>query len=52
VIEDAPAGIEAARRAGMKSVGVLTTHRELKADLVAPSLDQLPSDFFGDSPTQ
>ena len=52
VIEDAPAGIEAARRAGMKSVGVLTTHRELKADLVAPSLDQLPNDFLGDSPIQ
>jgi beta-phosphoglucomutase len=52
VIEDAPAGIEAARRAGMKSVGVLTTHRELKADLVAPSLDQLPNDFLGEAPTQ
>jgi beta-phosphoglucomutase family hydrolase len=52
VIEDAPAGIEAARRAGMKSVGVLTTHRELKADLVAQTLDQLPNDFFGDSPMQ
>jgi len=52
VIEDAPAGIEAARRAGMKSVGVLTTHRELKADLVAPSLDQLPTDFFGEAPMQ
>jgi beta-phosphoglucomutase family hydrolase len=49
VIEDAPAGIEAARRAGMKSVGVLTTHRELKADLVAPSLDQLPNDFLGEA---
>jgi beta-phosphoglucomutase len=46
VIEDAPAGVEAARRAGMKSIGVLTTHRELKADLVAPRLDQLPEDFF------
>lgn len=52
VIEDAPAGVEAARRAGMKSIGVLTTHRELKADLVAPSLDQLPRDFFVDSPMQ
>jgi beta-phosphoglucomutase len=52
VIEDAPAGIEAARRAGMRSIGVLTTHRELNADLVAPSLDQLPSDFFEDSPMQ
>jgi beta-phosphoglucomutase family hydrolase len=52
VIEDAPAGVEAARRAGMRAIGVLTTHNELKADLVAPSLDQLPSDFFGDSPMQ
>ncbi|MBO0857473.1 MAG: HAD family phosphatase [Chloracidobacterium sp.] len=48
VIEDAPAGVEAARRAGMRSIGVLTTHRELKADLVAPSLDQLPGDIFRD----
>jgi len=46
VIEDAPAGLEAARRAGMKSIGVLTTHNELKADLVAPNLDQLPEGFF------
>ncbi len=46
VIEDAPAGIEAARRAGMKSIGVLTTHSELQADLVVPRLDQLPEDFF------
>jgi len=46
VVEDAPAGVEAARRAGMKSVGVLTTHRELKADLVAPRLDLLPEGFF------
>jgi beta-phosphoglucomutase len=52
VVEDAPAGVEAARRAGMKSIGVLTTHRELKADLVVPSLDQLPGDFFADSPMQ
>jgi hypothetical protein len=36
----------------MKSVGVLSTHRELKADLVAPSLDQLPNNFLGDSPMQ
>ncbi|HKQ78338.1 MAG TPA: HAD family phosphatase [Blastocatellia bacterium] len=46
VIEDAPAGLEAARRAGMKSIGVLTTHPELNADLVAPRLDQLPEGFF------
>lgn len=46
VIEDAPAGIEAARRAGMRSVGVLTTHSGLKADLVVQRLDQLPEDFW------
>jgi beta-phosphoglucomutase len=46
VVEDAPAGVEAARRAGMKSIGVLTTHSELKADLVTPSLDRLPDGFF------
>ncbi len=46
VVEDAPAGIEAARRAGMKSVGVLTTHDELKGDWVFKTLEDLPSDFF------
>jgi beta-phosphoglucomutase len=50
VVEDAPAGVEAARRAGMKSIGVLTTHPELKADLVVPRLDQLPDTFFVSSP--
>jgi len=46
VVEDAPAGIEAARRAGMKSVGVLTTHDELKGDWVFKTLEDLPADFF------
>ncbi|MCI0336045.1 MAG: HAD family phosphatase [Acidobacteria bacterium] len=46
VIEDAPAGIEAAHRAGMKAIGVRTTHPELQADWVVESLQQLPSDFF------
>ena len=46
VIEDAPAGIEAARRAGMKSIGVLTTHSDLDADWVVPRLSELPDDFF------
>lgn len=46
VVEDAPAGIEAACRAGMKSVGVLTTHDELKADWVFRSLENLPMNFF------
>jgi len=47
VVEDAPAGLEGARRAGMKSVGVLSSHfPELHADLVVPSLDMLPADAF------
>lgn len=41
VVEDAPAGIEAAKAAGMLSIGVLTTHPHLEGDLVLPSLDQL-----------
>jgi beta-phosphoglucomutase len=46
VVEDAPAGTEAARRAGMRSVGVLSSHAELKADVVVPSLEELPYDAF------
>jgi sugar-phosphatase len=40
VIEDAPAGIEAARGAGMRVIGLTTTHSEamLHADACAPSL--------------
>jgi HAD superfamily hydrolase (TIGR01509 family) len=39
VVEDAPAGLEGARRAGMKSVGILSSHcPELQADIVVPSL--------------
>ncbi len=50
VVEDAPAGTEAARRAGMKSIGVLTTHENLTADWVFKGLDELPSDFFNRLP--
>ena len=46
VVEDAPAGTEAARRAGMRCVGVLSSHAELKADVVVPSLEELPDDVF------
>ena len=40
VVEDAPAGIEAARAAGMAVVGLTTTHRadQLSADALADSL--------------
>jgi HAD superfamily hydrolase (TIGR01509 family) len=47
VVEDAPAGIEAARRAGMPSIGVLSSHHaSLEADIVVPSLDVLAPDAF------
>jgi sugar-phosphatase len=45
VVEDAPAGIEAARRAGMASIGLASkgrTREELaSADLVVDSLTEL-----------
>jgi HAD superfamily hydrolase (TIGR01509 family) len=47
VVEDAPAGLEAARRAGMRSIGVLSDHHPaLEADVVVPSLDALPAGTF------
>jgi beta-phosphoglucomutase family hydrolase len=46
VVEDAPAGIEGARRARMRSIGVLTTHQSLDANLTVRSLDELPDDAF------
>ena len=46
VVEDAPAGTEAARRAGMRCVGVLTSHAELRADVVVRTLAELPRNAF------
>jgi beta-phosphoglucomutase family hydrolase len=46
VIEDAPAGIEAARRAGMRSIGVGQAVLSGSADLIISSLDLLPEDAF------
>ncbi|HJQ30572.1 MAG TPA: HAD family phosphatase [Pyrinomonadaceae bacterium] len=46
VVEDAPAGTEAARRAGMRCVGVLSSHGELTADIVVRTLEELPDDAF------
>lgn len=46
VIEDAPAGVEGAKRAGMKRIGVRSTHGELDADIVVDSLDHLQADAF------
>ncbi|MBV8673638.1 MAG: HAD-IA family hydrolase [Acidobacteriaceae bacterium] len=46
VVEDAVAGVEAARRAGMHSVGVSRNGKHLPADIVVQSLDQLPANAF------
>jgi len=45
VVEDAAAGIEAARRAGMASIGVGGTATAAAA-INVPSLDRLPADAF------
>lgn len=46
VVEDAPPGLKGARRAGMKTIGVLTTHAALEADRVVKSLVDLAGDAF------
>ncbi len=46
VVEDAAPGLEGARRAGMRSIGVGPSSALLQADLVVPSLDALPADAF------
>jgi HAD superfamily hydrolase (TIGR01509 family) len=46
VVEDAKAGIEGARRAGMRSIGVGRNSQHLGADVVVQSLDLLDSDAF------
>jgi beta-phosphoglucomutase-like phosphatase (HAD superfamily) len=49
VMEDTPPGLEGARRAGMRSVGLLSQHhRELEADVVVASLTELAPDTFDD----
>ncbi len=46
VVEDAVAGVEAARRAGMASIGVSRNGTPLAATLVVQSLAELPEDAF------
>ena len=49
VVEDAVAGVEAARRAGMKCIAVTTTNQAealSAADIVVDRLDALPADAF------
>jgi beta-phosphoglucomutase len=46
VVEDAPAGVEAGRRGGMRTIGIASMNRVLDADIVVSSLDQLAQDAF------
>lgn len=46
VVEDAPAGVEGARRGGMRSIGVRSSHAALPADVVVDTLDQLDDQAF------
>jgi HAD superfamily hydrolase (TIGR01509 family) len=46
VIEDAPAGLEAARLAGMRTIAVQSTHISLQADVVVRTLNDLSDDAF------
>lgn len=46
VVEDAAAGVEAARRAGMRSIGVGRNGTRLAADVTVTSLAALPADAF------
>jgi len=45
VVEDSPMGIEAARRAGMHSIGV-SRNGQLPADIAVRSLDELSANTF------
>jgi len=46
VVEDALHGIEAARAAGMKSIGISQNGKPLPADVVVRSLDLLNTNAF------
>lgn len=46
VVEDGRAGVEGARRAGMRSIGLAPNGGELPADIVVRSFGELPPDAF------
>jgi HAD superfamily hydrolase (TIGR01509 family) len=48
VVEDAPTGIEAGRRAGMRTVGVSLLHALPDADVYVGTLTELPAGTFTD----
>lgn len=46
VVEDTPVGVESAHRAGMRVMGVRSTHATLEADCTVQTLEDLPEDAF------
>jgi Haloacid dehalogenase-like hydrolase len=46
VVEDAGVGIEGARRAGTRSIGITHNDKDLQGDVVVESLDLLEPDVF------
>jgi beta-phosphoglucomutase len=46
VVEDAAVGVEAGRRGGMRTVGITGPHGALQADVVTPTMADLPPDTF------
>jgi beta-phosphoglucomutase len=46
VVEDAPAGVEAGRRGGMRTIGIASMNRALDADVVTASMADLPDEAF------
>lgn len=46
VVEDSAVGIEAARKAEIKSIGVLSSHKTLEADYLVKNLSELSLDVF------
>lgn len=46
VVEDSAVGIEAAKKAGMKSIGVLSSHKVLEADYVVKNLSEITIDVL------
>jgi beta-phosphoglucomutase len=46
VVEDAAVGVEAGRRGGMRTIGIAGPHGTLDADIVTPTMADLPGDTF------
>jgi len=46
VVEDAPVGVEAGRRGGMRTIGIAGMYGRLDADVVTSSMADLPPNTF------